>query len=302
MALRIHHLNCTTMCPPGGRLMDGRMGVTGAAALVCHCLLVETDQKLVLVDTGFGLNDVRQPRPRLSPLFLNVLCRPQLHEEMTAIRQIERLGFKASDVSDILLTHLDFDHAGGLDDFPGARVHLLDAEYQGAVAQQTALDRRRFRPPQWMHQTNWVTYPTPKGGERWYGFECVRELSGLPPELLFVPLLGHTLGHAGIALQVGGRWLLHAGDAYFFHGEMDPMRRRCPPGLRFYQTPMQKNARLRHYNQERLRELARRHGGEVTIFCAHDPVEFERLEEMEKVPADSPLRTLPMESGPTLHV
>nr|WP_224368542.1 MBL fold metallo-hydrolase [Hyalangium versicolor] len=294
MPLRIHHLNCTTMCPPGRRLMDGRKGVSGPAALVCHCLLVETDRSLVLVDTGFGLNDVRDPRPRLSPLFLNALCRPRLHEGMTAIRQIERLGFKASDVTDILLTHLDFDHAGGLDDFPGARVHLLDAEYQAAVAQTTALDRRRFRPQQWMHQTNWVTYPTPKGGERWYGFECVRELSGLPPELLFVPLLGHTLGHAGIALNVGGRWLLHAGDAYFHHGEMDPARRRCPPGLRFYQTLMQKDARLRHYNQERLRGLAMRHRSEVTIFCAHDAMEFEQMEEQEKVPADSALRMMPI--------
>lgn len=302
MPLRIHHLNCTTMCPPGRRLMDGRKGVSGPAALVCHCLLVETDRSLVLVDTGFGLNDVRDPLPRLSPLFLNFLCRPQLHEEMTAIRQIERLGFKASDVTDILLTHLDFDHAGGLDDFPGVRVHLLDAEYQAAVAQTTALDRRRFRPRQWMHQTNWVTYPTPQGGERWYGFECVRELSGLPPELLFVPLLGHTLGHAGIALNVGGRWLLHAGDAYFHHGELDTTRRRCPPGLRFYQTLMQKDARLRHYNQERLRMLAMRHSSEVTIFCAHDATEFERMEEMEKVPADFPLRPMPTVPEPTLHV
>ena len=28
------------------------------------------------------------------------------------------------DVTDIVLTHLDFDHAGGLDDFPAATVHL----------------------------------------------------------------------------------------------------------------------------------------------------------------------------------
>ena len=302
MPLRVHHLNCTTMCPPGGRMMDGRTGTSGPAALVCHCLLVETDRSLVLVDTGFGLNDVLAPRPRLSRLFLDVLCRPQLHEEMTAIRQIERLGFKASDVSDILLTHLDFDHAGGLDDFPEARVHLLDAEYQHAVAQKTALDRRRFRPRQWMHETNWVTYPTPKGGERWFDFECVRELSGLPPELLLVPLLGHTMGHAGIALQVDGRWMMHAGDAYFYRGEMDPSRRRCTPGLRFYQTLMQKNAKLRHYNQERLRELVKHHGSEVTVFCAHDAEEFERLEEAEKVPADSPFRTLPVGVQPTLHV
>jgi hypothetical protein len=30
-------------------------------------------------------------------------------------------------------------------------------------------------------------------------------------------------------------WLLQAGDAYFYHGEMDPQRPRCTPGLRFHQ-------------------------------------------------------------------
>jgi glyoxylase-like metal-dependent hydrolase (beta-lactamase superfamily II) len=302
MALRVHHLNCTTMCPPGGRLMDGRMDVSGPAALVCHCLLLETDRSLVLVDTGFGLNDVLRPQPRLSPLFLKGLCRPQLSEGMTAIRQIERLGFKPTDVTDIVLTHLDFDHAGGLDDFPWARVHLLDAEYLGAVAQKTALDQRRFRPGQWMN-VNWVTYPKPEAGERWFGFECVRELSGLPPEVLLVPLQGHTVGHSGIAIQDGSRWLLHAGDAYFHHREMDTDKRRCPPGLRFYQTLMEKNRRQRLANQERLRELVKAHGSEVTVFCAHDAVEFERLESLEKVSLDSPFLTFPLEGErpPTLH-
>jgi hypothetical protein len=50
--MRIHHVSCGTMCPVGGRLVDGfSRGLT--AKLVCHCLLVETEQGLVLVDTGF---------------------------------------------------------------------------------------------------------------------------------------------------------------------------------------------------------------------------------------------------------
>ena len=58
--MRIHHLNCGCMCPVGGRLWDGvSRGPT--AQLVCHCLLVETDSGLVLVDTGFGLRDVEEP-------------------------------------------------------------------------------------------------------------------------------------------------------------------------------------------------------------------------------------------------
>jgi glyoxylase-like metal-dependent hydrolase (beta-lactamase superfamily II) len=261
------------------------------AALTCHTLLLETEQGLVLVDTGFGLEDVRNPRPRLSPFFL-AMNRPQLNEEMTAIRQIERLGFKAEDVRHIVLTHLDFDHAGGLDDFPTARVHVMAAEAEGAVAQTTWLDRRRFRPRQWSTQPHWVTYPMPRGGSRWFGFECVRDLEGLPPDILLVPLVGHTLGHSGVAVQLADGWLLHAGDAYFYHQEMNPNRPRCTPGLWAYQELMQKDGRLRKLNQERLRELVRRHDRDVRVFCAHDAVEFERMEEESRAHEPHALRGL----------
>lgn len=278
--------------------MDGRQRPQGVpAALVCHCLLVETEQGLVLVDTGFGLEDVLHPKPRLSSFFLQ-LNRPQLNEGMTAVRQIERLGFKASDVRHIVLTHLDFDHAGGLDDFPSARVHVMRDEAEAAVDQRTWLDRERFRPRQWRTQPHWVTYATPRGGERWYGFECVRELSGLPPEILFVPLVGHTKGHAGVAIQQqDGGWLLHAGDAYFHHQEMNPDRPTCTPGLLLYQELMQKDGRMRRLNQERLRGLVRHHDREVRVFCAHDAVEFERLEEESRTRHEhvSPHPGMPLE-------
>ena len=290
--MRVHHLNCVTMCPVGGRLMDGRRRPRGVpAALVCHTLLVETNQGLVLVDTGFGLEDVRNPRPRLSPLFLK-MNRPVLNEESTALRQIERLGFKPEDVRHIVLTHLDFDHAGGLDDFPTARVHVMAAEAEAAVAQATWLDRRRFRPRQWRTQPHWMTYPMPRGGDRWFGFECVRELEGVSPDILLVPLVGHTLGHAGVAVQTGQGWLLHAGDAYFYHQEMNPHRPRCTPGLRMYQQLMQKDGRLRRLNQDRLRELVLRHDRDVRVFCAHDPLEFERLEEEARAHEPHALRGL----------
>lgn len=119
--MRVHHLNCGTDCPVGGTLFDGRS--TGPLAhLVCHCLLIETDRHgLVLVDTGFGLKDVhhphRWPEPRI-PLFFRSLLNIRLREAGTAARQVEALGFARSDVRHIVLTHLDFDHAGGLEDFP----------------------------------------------------------------------------------------------------------------------------------------------------------------------------------------
>jgi glyoxylase-like metal-dependent hydrolase (beta-lactamase superfamily II) len=271
--MRIHHLNCISSCPLGGALMDGHtMSLRGR--LTCHCLLVETNDTLVLIDTGFGLRDVADPRARLSRFFLTLLS-PDFREEFTAIRQIAALGYDPRDVRHIVLTHLDFDHAGGLDDFPHARVHMLSKEREVAEAQRTLLDRMRYRPQQWSKRDQWVIYPA-MSGEKWYGFECVRALQDVPPEVLLVPLTGHTLGHAGVAVErTGGSWILQAGDAYFYHAEMDIQRPRCTPGLRFYQWMMEQDRPARLRNQQRLRDLKRNHAKAVRIISSHDVMEFE---------------------------
>jgi glyoxylase-like metal-dependent hydrolase (beta-lactamase superfamily II) len=273
--MRIHHLNCVATCPLGGALMDGRTINSLRGRLTCHCLLVETARELVLVDTGFGLRDIADPRSRLSKFFL-FLLRPEFREEYAAVRQIARLGYDPRDVRHIVLTHLDFDHAGGLDDFPHATVQMLAAEERHAAARETMLDRMRFRPQQWQGtRANWRGYDH-AAGERWLGFDGVQRLAGLPPEILLVPLIGHTLGHAGVAVKRRDDWLLQAGDAYFFHAEMDPQRPRCTPGLRFYQWMMEKDRGRRLANQARLCALRARAAEPVEIMCGHDPYEFER--------------------------
>jgi glyoxylase-like metal-dependent hydrolase (beta-lactamase superfamily II) len=275
--MRIHHLNCGTCCPAGGRLFDGTSD-SPFGHLVCHCLLIETDAGLVLVDTGFGTRDIAHPTRRLSPFFLT-LNNIQLRREETALAQVRALGFDPADVRHIVVTHLDFDHAGGLEDFPNAAVHVTARERE--VADERAggafVGTRRYRPQQWDDMQDWRLYPF-GGGERWFGFDAVRDLQGLPPEILLVPLAGHTWGHAGVAVQEdSGRWLLHAADAYFYRGEIGSERYSCPPGLRGYQRMMEVDRAARLQNQQRIRQLSLDHGDEVRIFCAHDAVEFELL-------------------------
>ncbi|NJR78441.1 MBL fold metallo-hydrolase [Sphingomonas corticis] len=275
--MRIHHLNCGTCCPAGGRLFDGTSDAP-LAHLVCHCLLVETNQGLVLVDTGYGTREVDHPRPRLSPFFLG-LNNPQLRAAETAVAQVRRLGFDPADVRHIVITHLDFDHAGGLEDFPHATVHLTAREKEVADAGRGGafVGTRRYRPCQWDEVENWRLYPF-GGGERWFGFDAVRDLEGLPPEILLVPLAGHTWGHAGVAIKAAdGGWLLHAGDAYFYRGEVGGEDYSCPPGLRGYQRLMEVDRKARLENQRRLRALSIDHGDQVRLFCAHDVVEWELL-------------------------
>ncbi|WKZ87054.1 MBL fold metallo-hydrolase [Ralstonia pickettii] len=273
--MKVHHINCISSCPLCGALFDGHpSSLVRRGRLVCHCLLVESPAGLVLVDTGFGLRDVAHPRSRLSRFFLTML-KPEFREEMTAIRQIERLGFRAADVRHIVMTHLDFDHAGGLDDFPHAVVHMLAAERDYALMQKTWLDRQRFRPQQWSYQERWRAHSS-AGGERWKGFESVSPIPELNDEIALIPLRGHTYGHAGIAVRGENDWLLLAGDAYFHTHEMD-LDPYCTPGLRFYQWMLEKDRAARLDNQRRLRDLCARHKSGLTVFCSHDVDEFERL-------------------------
>jgi glyoxylase-like metal-dependent hydrolase (beta-lactamase superfamily II) len=271
--MRVHHLNCGLMCPPGGRLFDGvSRGLT--ARLTCHCLLIETDQGLVLVDTGFGLRDVRQGPGRVSPLFL-YLDNIQLDEDLTALRHVQGLGCAASDVRHIVMTHLDFDHAGGIADFPEALVHVMDVELEAASRRDGLIAAQRYARGQIEDVRHWATYHP--HGERWFGFEAVQRLRELPPEILFVSLPGHTAGHAGVAVRTPEGWLLHAGDAYFHRHEMDRPERHCPAGARAYQRLMAVDHGLHLHNQGRLRELYQDAGRPFTLFCTHDPVEFEAL-------------------------
>ena len=65
MIHKIHHLKCGSMCPVCAPLF-GQKG--WKAEIVCHCLLVETDRGLVLIDTGFGLQDYLHMQQRLGSL------------------------------------------------------------------------------------------------------------------------------------------------------------------------------------------------------------------------------------------
>jgi glyoxylase-like metal-dependent hydrolase (beta-lactamase superfamily II) len=254
------------MCPPAARL------ALGSDRLVCHCLLVETGADgLVLVDTGFGSADVAPPG-RLGRA-TKLLLRPKLTDAETAIALVRALGFDRDDVRHIVTTHLDLDHAGGLADFPRARVHVHASEVYGATMGPTTGERYRYIPEQWSHAPRWETYAD--AGDDWYGFEAVRPLRGVQADIALVPLIGHTRGHSGVAVRDTGGWLLHAGDAYYHRGALaEPPE--VPAGLRVFEAVNVFDGEMRAYNAARLRELHQTRAEEIDIFCAHDPVELDR--------------------------
>ena len=74
--------------------MDGRAdSIFTRGRLACHCLLLETNAGLVLVDTGLGLRDVANPKRGLSPFFLALLS-PVFRPDMTGVGQVEGAGLR----------------------------------------------------------------------------------------------------------------------------------------------------------------------------------------------------------------
>ncbi|TDH22967.1 MBL fold metallo-hydrolase [Segetibacter sp. 3557_3] len=67
-----------------------------------RCLLIEDGDQLILVDNGMG--DKQDPR---------FFSHYYLHGEDTLDRSLATHGFERGDITDVLLTHLHFDHCGG---------------------------------------------------------------------------------------------------------------------------------------------------------------------------------------------
>jgi len=67
-----------------------------------RCLLIETDEKRILVDTGMGNKQDEKFRSFFHP-----------HGQENLLDSLKVRGFEPEEITDVLLTHLHFDHCGG---------------------------------------------------------------------------------------------------------------------------------------------------------------------------------------------
>jgi glyoxylase-like metal-dependent hydrolase (beta-lactamase superfamily II) len=177
--------------------------------------------------------------------------------EATAAHQIRQQGFVPSNVSHIIITHLHSEHTGGLADFPNACVHIHSRAIE--IVKAGARSSWRYRRQHWAHSPLWE--PWHDGNVPWFGMRGVQRIASLPEEILLVPLPGHDLGHAGVAVRTERGWWLHAGDA------RSPIRphRSMPDLLGFGADASLFGA---SFTRRRLMNLAEHHG--VRIVGSHD--------------------------------
>ncbi|WP_422331581.1 MBL fold metallo-hydrolase [Rhodococcus sp. (in: high G+C Gram-positive bacteria)] len=249
-----------------------------AGRLLCHVLLCETADGLVLVDSGFGLADVENPKARLGGILRHSLG-AVLSEDETARRQIERMGFAVADVRHIVVTHFDADHIGGIADFPAATVHTTRAEFGAAAHPSSMRERIRFRAPQWAFGPTMELYDGP--GESLLRFPTAYPLRGVAANIFLVPLPGHTRGHAAVAVDLGGEgWLVHAGDAFYHHNTLERAAVPSSREARFLgilERSIAVDRSLVRQNHRTLRDLAGDRSLRARVFNAHDRTLFEQF-------------------------
>lgn len=238
---------------------------TATRSMSIHCVVFRIGERVILLDSGFGTQEMLDPNQLIGSdaLFkLGIV----IDRRLTAHDRLKVQGIHSRQVTDIVLTHLDNDHAGGLHDFPNAIVHVSKEEL---AAYDGTAQRGPYKPYQVSHETRFRTYePT---DEKWFGLD-VRSLK-LPKDLdaKLVPLFGHTPGHCGVAYREHGKWSLHAGDAYF-DSKINFLRHA--PGLPL-EIAFQTNANDRQASLKKLKALSAEHGDDVSMFCTHDQQEFE---------------------------
>lgn len=224
--------------------------------------MIRGETGVALVDTGIGLHDISDPDGRIGRDAINA-AGFQFLPAVTAVRQLAEFDVAANEVTDIILTHCDPDHAGGIADFPDAKVHVASEEKQSLDS-----GNPRYSPLQFTHGPKWVVYET--NDCETLTLPSRRVHTSLDIEIRLVPLFGHTRGHCGVAIQQGECWILHVGDAYYLRGEL--AHKNHP--IDELATARADDNELRRDSLDVLRKLTCRDEVNLTYFGYHDVTEL----------------------------
>jgi len=165
--------------------------------LAMRCLLLEGEGRRILVDDGVG--------DKFSPRFGEIF---RIEGEHTLERSLAALDLGPEDVTDVVLTHLHFDHAGGstrrsgdglVPRLPRARYYVQRRNWENAVAPNPR-ERASYLPENFvpLHEAGVLTL-WDGAQQPWPGFE------------LFTAD-GHTRGQQLVRVSGGGETLYFVAD------------------------------------------------------------------------------------------
>jgi glyoxylase-like metal-dependent hydrolase (beta-lactamase superfamily II) len=174
--------------------------------LALRCLLAETGDRRLLIDTGIG--------DRWAEKHRRIYAIERRPNQLVA--ELAEAGLTADSVTDVILTHLHFDHAGGavrqadgelVPTFPQARYWIQEQQWRWAH-EPTERDRASFRREDFA--------PLEETGR----LELVSGAAEILPQVRVVPISGHTPGQQMVEFHTAGGVLVYCGDLIPFASQV----------------------------------------------------------------------------------
>lgn len=236
----------------GGTISEDRsklvVGESGPVTVPSPCFLIEHDRGLVLMDTGL----VPAAADDMHGVYgaMGEELRVTLTPEQTVDRQLAAIGFKPSDVKHVIMSHLHWDHTGGMYLFPHAQFHVMAGELQYAHWPLPAGPTYRLADIEATRGFDWNQI---EGAELdFFGDGSLK--------ILHMP--GHTPGNASLVVRLASRTFVLAADtAHLRSGFLGdrPM-------------PSDWNTLESVRSIRRLRQIAR--GLDAAVWILHDPEDW----------------------------
>lgn len=219
----VSFLRCGTIRAPeavlirGGSLLKMRTNALGA-------VLIQHPRGTFLYDTGLS-TAVYRYLPDMSFLFRHTLAAFEFEQSLQS--HLQGRGLRPRDIDFALLSHLHWDHVGGVPDLPGVKLLVNQVDYAAWQA-RNGLFNTTFELTQNLLEENPIEQFTCEG-PYYEGFRSSYDLFG-DGSIVLVPLPGHTPGNTGMFInRSNGSRLFLLGDAvwcsqnYLYPATMHPL-------------------------------------------------------------------------------
>jgi glyoxylase-like metal-dependent hydrolase (beta-lactamase superfamily II) len=172
-------------------------------------ILVKTPNALVLIESGLG-NKLTDKQKKIF----------RIQEEWSILQELGQLGITRENIDFVILTHYDFDHAGGVVTqessgrlgltFPKAKHILQKKEWEDVLS-----------PNKRSINTYWpVNIELMKGSDN---LELVSGEAEVVPGISVAHTGGHNNGHQIVRMKSQGETALHLGDLLPTHAHANPL-------------------------------------------------------------------------------
>ena len=219
-----------------------------------------------LVDTGLHPSIASRPAENLGRLVAN-FSKPELEPGKDLPSQLRARGIEAKSIGLVVMTHLHFDHASGMSEFPGATFVLTEAEWIAATTESRPF-LHGYRHPHYDYAFEYRTLSYDSGRVSSYStFGRTFDLFG-DGSVRLASTPGHSAGHQSVICRLRDRDLVIAGDAIYTIGQLNDAPE--PP------RPLDRHTWRR--SAQELRLFARQYP-QAVIIPGHDPDHWELLEQ-----------------------